>query len=576
MMDRLPKWMQNRWVLAGLSFLAASLICVLIYFLFIRGAISSSLAGQALSAFEEGRYVTAVAKYEAAKDLGKSSEDFYLNYAKALIAARDFETAADVLEEGIDRHSGNAELYLCRVEALVKEGRIGDAAAFLDNIEDSYINKEIQKRRPGDISYTPTQGSYDSSQKITLQVREGETVYYTLNGSVPTLSSAVYREPITVAATTTVNAIAVSEEHMVSPLLEIRYTINNADETVTFEDPKIEKMVRNSLNKPNGKIFAAQLLDVTELHNADIAGSIRSLNDLKFMPNLTTLTLDGEMLINDYEPLAGLQELTYLSLSECAVSNNELPYINACTKLVYLDVSHNELATLSGAEALTKLEMLNVSDNELTNLNTVGELTALLDLNISDNKIRNLSPLSSLENLQLLDFSGNNATDLTLEPLAELTELVQLVLADTVPEDLAVLKDLPKLISIDVSDCGLTTLADFNDFKKLTVIRAAGNDIESVSAFTKSVEELYLADNPLSDLTPLKRQEKLITLDLNDTDITDLSPIAALPMLQTLHIGDTDITDASSLSGCPALIYLLCDQDCKTAGLSAKITIERN
>ncbi len=576
MLERLPKWMQNKWVLAGLSFLLSSLVCILIYFLILRGILASVLAGHGLSAYEDGRYETAVAKYAAALNLAKGDEQFYLNYAKALIAIRDFETAAELLEEGIDRHSGSAELYLCRVEALVKEGRIGDAADFLDNIKNSYINKEIQKQRPGDISYTPTQGSYDSSQKVTMQVRDDETIYYTLNGSAPTLSSAVYREPITVASSMTINAIAVSEDNMVSPRLEISYTINNDDETVIFEDSKIEKMVRATLNKPNGKLFAAQLANVTELHNADISGNVRSLKDLEFMPNLTALTLDGEMLINDYAPLAGLTELTYLSLADCALSNSELPYINACTKLVYLNLEHNDLASLAGLESLEKLEFLNAANNSLTNLTTVGQFTALSELNLSYNKIRNLSPLSSLENLQILRISGNNSTELGLEPLAELTELIQLELSETMPADLTTLKDLPNLISINVSDCDLNTLSDFNDYRRLTVITAEGNEIESLSAFTKTVEELYLRDNPLTDLTPLKRQEKLTFLDLSETDVSDITPLAALPALQTLYITETGITDATALSGCPTLLLLFCDEDCVTTGLPATVTIERD
>ena len=575
MIERLPKWMQNKWVLAGLSFLLSSLLCILIYFLILRGVLASVLAGGGKSAYEEGRYETAVAKYAAALNLASGDADFYLDYAKALIAARDFETAADILEEGIDRHSGTAELYFCRAEALVKEGRIGDAADFLDHIKNSYINKEIQKQRPSDISYTPTQGSYDTSQKVTFQLREGETIYYTLNGAAPTLTSSVYREPITVASTMTINAIAVSEDYMVSPCLKITYTINNDNETVTFEDAKIEKMVRAALNKPNGKIFAAQLSDITELHNIDISGSIHSLKDLEFMPNITALTLDGEMLINDYAPLSGLTELTYLSLAKCALSNDELPYINTCTNLVSLNLNQNDLTSLAGLENLEKLEYLSVSANGITNPSTVERFTKLTELNLSYNKIRNLSHLSSLEDLQVLHLTGNNSTELSLEPLAELTALAQLELGETMPEDLTVLEELPKLISINVSQCSLNTLSDFNDYKALSVIKAAGNEIESVSAFTKPVEELYLSDNPLTDLAPLKRQEKLTILDLSGTGVTDLSPIATLPALQSLYITDTEIADVSALRETASLLLLFCDKACVTDGLPATVTIER-
>ena len=69
MMERLQKWMQNKWVLAGTSFLISALLCVLIYFLILKGFLASVLAGHGKSAYEDGRYETAIAKYAAALDL---------------------------------------------------------------------------------------------------------------------------------------------------------------------------------------------------------------------------------------------------------------------------------------------------------------------------------------------------------------------------------------------------------------------------------------------------------------------------------------------------------------------------
>ncbi len=572
MMERLPKWLQNKWALAGVSFLISALICLLIYFLFLQGLLASVLTDHGARAMENEKYETAIAKYASALSLKKNREEIYLGYAKALIATQDFEKAAEILGQGIDRISGSEALYLCRVEALVKEGKIGDAAEFLDNIEDSYINKSLQEQRPADISYSPTKGKYDASQKVTFQVREGETIYYTLNGSVPTLSSTVYREPITVASSMTINAIAVSDDYMVSPLLEISYEINNENEAIEFEDYKIEKMVRASLKKPVGKIFAAQLAGVTELHNIDITGSIKSLKDLEFLPNITALTLDGELLINDYTPLAGLTELTYLSMANCALSAGDLTSVNACTKLSQLNLQGNEISSFSNLSDLTELEYLNAAENDLDALGTLSPLKKLTYLDLSRNRIRDLSPLSDLIKLQSLLLAGNSS-DLDLTPLAKLKKLVELNLSKTYPADLQALEKLPELAAINVSDCGLDSLSDFNEFKALCCITANRNEITSLSSFNGKVQELYLNENPLSDLSPLKKQTGLVYLEIADTDVSNLSPLSGLKTLESLNIIGTKVSDVSILKGCPALRTLYCNSDCATNALPAKIEI---
>jgi hypothetical protein len=75
-------------------------------------------------------------------------------------------------------------------------------------------------------TFSPASGTYSSAQTVTISTTTpSATIYYTTNGSTPTTSSTVYAGPITVAATETLNAIAVTAGNSASPVGSAAYTI---------------------------------------------------------------------------------------------------------------------------------------------------------------------------------------------------------------------------------------------------------------------------------------------------------------------------------------------------------------
>jgi len=74
-------------------------------------------------------------------------------------------------------------------------------------------------------TFAPGSGSFTTAQSVTMTAHSGATIYYTLDGSLPTLSSAVYTGAIAVTATTTINAIAVQSGFLTSPVATATYTL---------------------------------------------------------------------------------------------------------------------------------------------------------------------------------------------------------------------------------------------------------------------------------------------------------------------------------------------------------------
>src|SRR6202041_3341567 len=78
-------------------------------------------------------------------------------------------------------------------------------------------------------TFAPASGtSFSSTLSVSItDATPSATIYYTTNGSTPTTSSSVYSGPITISATTTVNAIATASGFSQSAVASAAYTLQS-------------------------------------------------------------------------------------------------------------------------------------------------------------------------------------------------------------------------------------------------------------------------------------------------------------------------------------------------------------
>ncbi|MEY9863881.1 hypothetical protein ABH935_009534, partial [Catenulispora sp. GAS73] len=78
-------------------------------------------------------------------------------------------------------------------------------------------------------TFSPVGGSYTTAQSVTISdSTSGASIRYTLDGSTPTASSTLYSGPISVTATTTINAIAIASGQTNSAVASATYTIGSS------------------------------------------------------------------------------------------------------------------------------------------------------------------------------------------------------------------------------------------------------------------------------------------------------------------------------------------------------------
>jgi hypothetical protein len=178
--------------------------------------------------------------------------------------------------------------------------------------------------------------------------------------------------------------------------------------------------------------------------------------------------------------------------------------ISALTRLKVLDVSDNQLTSLSvieGYSALAKSKMttLYVGGNRLTALPNFAGFTALQKLYAADNKITSLAPLSgALPKLAQADFANNQIS--SISAIAGHPLVLWLDLSGNQLTDVSALSGLSMMMSLDVNDNQIADLSSLSGLASLTSINAR-NQHPVLAAYPTTATPLVLKDNTGADAT---------------------------------------------------------------------------
>lgn len=509
--------------------------------------------------------------YDRAYKYGQSIEQISLELADYYASVGNYAKVEETLLRAI-RDGGGVNVYIALSQAFVKQDKLLDAHQLIENATPQ-IKEKLNLLRPAAPVPDSPAGHYNTYLSLKFLSESGKV--YVSGRDFPSTIRDLHTEAVTLSAGENVfYALTVGENGLVSPLTEHRYTVKGVVEQVVFTDPAMGSAIREAAGFLDGTTIYTN--DLWEIKEFTVPAGVVSLEDLKYLPYLESLTISGcqapltplsnlpelktltvKRSIIEADGLAaifGLSKLETLTIRGCSLSS--ISGIEALTQLTTLDLGENVLRDLSPLSALTGLQILLLDNNAVTELTALGRLKALRELNLSYNSIINISQLQGLTTLQSLNLSNNQVKD--VQTLSKLSKLTHLNLSYNKISAATYLSACRKLVELDISNNSITSIYTYNQLTALEVLNFSNNKISSIPSFPKdcaltTINGTRCSISSIESLAGLKNLNS-VTLDYN-TNLRNISNLSKCPRLIMVSVYGTKVKDVKALTNNSVVVY---------------------
>lgn len=535
-------------------FLMVLIIASIIWYLFIydRSFTRDTLLEQARFQDKHGNSRLSSWFYDAAYVFSDQDEDVAIELANQYRSDGNYTKAEYTLTHAINS-GATVDLYAALCDTFVRQDKLLDAVNMLDNIHDADMKAQVDAQRPKAPVADQAPGYY--SQYIDLHLSSSNaTIYYTTDGTYPSVNGSAYTGPISLpAGETTIYAVSVSSDGMVSPVTVLSYTITGVIEAVTFTDDLMEQTLREMIGADGDRtVYSDQLWEVTEL---TIPEGVKDYSDLKLLPYLKKLSFSGQFL-DSLSCLAGLDALESLDLTGCRFPSEDLSILASLPRLSQLTLADCGLSTISDLGDAQYLTYLDVSNNTIRNLDVLTPMTMLQEINLNHNAVTDLTPLGSLGSLETLRVSYNALTN--LEPIGGCLRLTCVEADHNQINTLRGLHTLPNLQELSVEHNVLTNINRLEDSTELVTLSFAGNQVVDLSPLRKltKIQVLDFSSNKVELLPEWVDGCALTTIDGSYNQLANIDGLAKMEHLTHVFMDYNLLKDVDALADCFCLVQV--------------------
>lgn len=450
--------------------------------------------------FQSGEYAKSLNQYLTAMEKNAKDMDARIGVVKCQLELGNYEIAD--MNLSMAQQIDPSSIEICKM--YLKMSQETDSIYYAQTAVDlatRYGHVAILANVPVAPVIDQEPGNYSERIMLTVTCDDPDAeVYVNLENSLNSdyhLYNAKYSEPIMLIRGENTVSVYSIKNGVPSETVTQTYSVNYDSFEVTFKEPLIEEIVRQTVGKAVGPITNYDCEKVTELdwyalqsvytnYNTYQNLKIHSLEDLKYLPCLSYFNLQYQTEIEDYSPLKYCPMIYQASIYECDLTDTE--FVKYLPNVTYLYLENNKISDLSGIENLTDLYGLSLYGND-------GD--AKIDPILRNNKqIHYLN----IEDTQLEDYSV----------LLEMGNLNTFYVRGITYTDYSVIGQLTNLESLDIT----------YDYDRREYGKSIG-DISFLPQMQK-LQFLYLNGvNKVSDLEYIKQLTNLTTLYLYNCDATN-------------------------------------------------------
>lgn len=184
----------------------------------------SALYSHASQQFEQEHYGAAARSIEAALEKKPNNESANILLAKCLEKQGKLKEGILILKPLVKNADAGVGVYEELVSLLAKNGQSAEVRDILQN-SSKKVQEACEEYMCSPPAFSIAPGTYTSLQKLELS-GDYQRIYYTLDGTDPTLESSVYTEPVELnEGTTCIKAIGVNAKNIISEVASGKYII---------------------------------------------------------------------------------------------------------------------------------------------------------------------------------------------------------------------------------------------------------------------------------------------------------------------------------------------------------------
>jgi hypothetical protein len=148
--------------------------------------------------------------------------------------------------------------------------------------------------------FSPAAGTYSTAQTVVIaSTTPSATIYYTTNGTTPTINSTVYSGPVTVSSTQTLTAIALASGYVQSPVASAAYTFVTLINAPIYVQQCSQTASATTLTCPLTGVGAGHTL-IIGVTSTNTLSSVTSSSGTPVVVDAVNLAVPGPKYMNVY------------------------------------------------------------------------------------------------------------------------------------------------------------------------------------------------------------------------------------------------------------------------------------